>query len=214
MAVAGQVIIVNCFPGGVTAASRVVSWQHGLLLQKIREWYVRKLDTKLMGQGFPWESYTKPLPFPCLTLTTNSQVCSNNPSSALLWGFFFSTIVWIVRKENRLGHDLYVRLSPCIISPPAEVQSSVPWTGSGDLMSFLSVARGSLVGCVPTPALTSPLVGTSVTGCLSCSGMWVYEPVIVFWQQGLYVKKGKWQCVLTNAAVGSRVSCWKAGSAF
>lgn len=64
------------------------------------------------------------------------------------------------------------------------------------------------MGCVPTPALTSSLVGSSVTGCLSCSGMWVYEPVIVvFWQQGLYVKKGKWQCVLTNAAVGSRVSC-------
>lgn len=169
-----------------------------------------------MGQGFPWESHINPLPFPCLTLTTNSQVCSNNPSSTLLWGFFLLYKLlfgWWGKKT--LGDDLYVRLPPCIISPPAEVQSRVPCTRSGDLMSFLSMDRGSLVGCVPTPALTSPLVGTSVTGCLSCSGMWVYEPVIVvFWQQGLYVKKGKWQCVLTNAAVGSRVSCLKAGTAF
>lgn len=109
-------------------------------------------------------------------------------------GFFSlqQTVVWIVRKENGLGDDLYVRLWPCTISPPAEVQSRVPWTRSGDLMSFLFMDRRSLVECVPTPVLTCPLVGTSVTGCLSCSGMWVDEAVIVvFWQQGLYVKKGK-----------------------
>lgn len=111
-------------------------------------------------------------------------------------------------ERKQIGGWLVCDLPACIISPPAEVQSRVPWTRSGDLMSFLSMARGSVVGCVPTPALTSPLVGSSVSGCLSCSEMWVYEPVIVvFWQQGLYVKKGKWQCVLTNAAVGSRVSC-------
>lgn len=103
-------------------------------------------------------------------------------------------VVWMLRKENRLRDDLYVRLSPCIISPPAEVQSRVPWTRSGDLMSFLSVTRSSLVGCVPP--LPSPLPLLAQVWLAVWAGMWVDEPVIVvFWQQGLYVKKGRRQCV-------------------
>ena len=152
-------------------------------------------NTKSMGQDFPWESHVLPLLFPCLKITTNSRVCSNNPSFTLLCFFFLTNCCLDVEERKWIGGDLRVRLSPCI-SPPAEVQSKTLWTRSGDLMSFSPMARSWRVGCVPTPALTSPLVGASVTGCLSCSGKWVDEPVIVvFWLQELYVKKGKWQCV-------------------
>lgn len=158
---------------------------------------MKKPNTKSMGQEFPWESHILPLPFPCLTTTTNSRVCSNNPSFTWLWSLSSQqTIAWMLRKENGWGVTCMFDFPPCIISPPAEVQGETLWNRSADLVSFSSVAASSLVGHVPTSALASPLVGASVTGCLSCSGMWVDEPVtVVFWQQGLYVQKGQWQCV-------------------
>lgn len=210
MALAAQVIVANCcFPGGVTAASRVVSWQHGLLLQKIRGWYVKKLDTKLMGQGFPWESHIKPLPFPCCTLTTNSQVRSNNPSSILLWGFFFSTNCCLDGEERKwiggwlVCETITLYYQPTCWGPKQGTLNQVWWF---NVLFVYGQKLTSGMCAHPCPHL-SPCWH-------KCD--WLFE---LFWDvggwrrnccilaAGTVCKEGKAAVCVINAAVGSRVSC-------
>lgn len=169
-----------------------------LWAENIRGWYVKKLDTKLMGQGFPWESHIKPPPFPCLTLTTNSQVCSNNPSSTLLWGcfFFLNKLLfgWWGKKTDGgwlVCETVTLYYQPTCWGPKQCTLNQVWW------FNVLFVQGQKLIDgmCAhPWPDLSH---------CWhKCD--WLLELFwdvagwtcnCFIWQQGLYVKKGKWQCV-------------------
>lgn len=169
---------------------------------------MKKPNTKSMGQEFPWESHILPLPFPCLTATTNSRVCSNNPSFTLLWSLSSQqTIAWMLRKENGWGVTCMFDFPPCIISPPAEVQGETLWNRSADLVSFSSVAASSLVGRAHICPCLSPC-------WRKCD--WLLE---LFWDVGGWTRnccvlaagtvctEGTVAVCVTKAAVGSRVSC-------
>lgn len=51
----------------------------------------QEVKYQVHGPRLPLGIACLPLPFPCLTITMNSQVCSNNPSFTLLCFFFLLT---------------------------------------------------------------------------------------------------------------------------
>lgn len=211
MAVAAQVMVANCslFSWGCYSSQQSCELTTWFIAAENRRMVCQEVGYQVDGPRLPLGITHQTPTFPCLTLTTNSQVCSNNPSSALLWGFFFSTNCCLDGEERKqvggwlVCETITLYYQPTCWGPKRSTLNQVWW------FNVLFVYGQKLTDgmCAhPCPHLSRCWHKCDLLFELFWDvGGWTRNCCIL--AAGTVCKEGKAAVCVTNAAVGFRVSC-------